>query len=71
MLYYFDDSIFLLANGYYKEVEVIKNGNSYDVKVLKNGKQIMADDKNLKPSISTFEAYNKFSKNVKRNLDIN
>lgn len=70
MLYYFDNTVYILANGYYKQVEVVKNGNNYSVKVVKNGKQEIADENKFKPSISTVEAYNKISKNIKRNLEL-
>lgn len=60
MLYNIDGKIYILASGYYKEVNIEKNPlvkNDYVVKVVKSGNKIEAKHDESKPTIALEKAY--------------
>ena len=57
MLYFIDGRLYILANGYYREVTVAMINKEYDVRVKENGDKIEYIHGESKPEISVKEAY--------------
>lgn len=62
MLYCINGKIYILANGYYKEVSIDMVGKEYDVKIKENGNTIEYVHNEQEPQISLKEAYDKTHK---------
>lgn len=65
MLYVIEDKYYILTNGYYKEVEVVKNPKVKDdfiVKYVSKGKQIEASKEDIYPQVNYKEVAKKSSK---------